>query len=100
VRDLEPGQSKTVTIPAANAYGERTSEAMQQFPRDAFPPEPEPELGWMVELQAEDGQRVPASVAEIGDDYIVLDFNHPLAGHDLTFEIELVSIGSEEEAAE
>jgi len=100
VRGLEPGETKTVTIPTDQAYGPRTEEAMQRFPRDAFPPEPEPEIGWMVELQSEEGQRVPAAVAEIGDDFVVLDFNHPLAGQDLTFEIELVSIEPEGEPAE
>jgi len=91
VRDLEVGQSKTVTIPAGEAYGEREPQALQQFPRNAFPAEPEPETGWMVELQTEEGQTVPATVAEVGDEMITLDFNHPLAGQDLTFEIELVS---------
>ncbi|HSK48510.1 MAG TPA: peptidylprolyl isomerase [Coriobacteriia bacterium] len=100
VRGLEPGESKTVTIPADQAYGPRTEEAFQRFPRDAFPPEPEPEIGWMVELQSEEGQRVPAAVSEVGDDFVVLDFNHPLAGQDLTFEIELVSIEPEGEPAE
>jgi peptidylprolyl isomerase len=90
VRDLEPGESKTVTIPAASAYGERTDEALQEFPKTAFPEEPE--VGWMVELQSEEGQRVPATVAEVGDELVVLDFNHPLAGQDLTFEIELLAV--------
>lgn len=95
VRSLEVGESKTVTIPADQAYGPRSDEAMREFPRDAFPPEPEPEVGWMVELQADDGQRLPATVVEVAEDRVVLDFNHPLAGENLTFEIELVSTGPE-----
>ena len=90
VRDLEVGESKQVTIPADQAYGQRTDEALQEFPRDAFPEEPE--VGWMVELQTDDGQRVPATVVEVGDEIVVLDFNHPLAGQNLTFDIELVSV--------
>lgn len=90
VRGLDLGESKTVTIPSAEAYGPRSEEAMQAFPRNAFPDEPE--IGWMVELESEDGQRVPAVVAEIAEDEVTLDFNHPLAGQDLTFEIELVAI--------
>ena len=62
------------------------------FPRDAFPPDASPEVGWAVELSAPDGQRVPATVAEVTDDSITLDFNHPLAGQDLTFEITLVEV--------
>ncbi len=95
VRDLEVGGSKTVTIPCEQAYGPRTDDAVQQFPRDSFPPEPEPEIGWMVELESEDGQRIPASVVEVAADHVMLDFNHPLSGEDLTFEIELVSMGPE-----
>lgn len=95
VRDLEVGDTKTVTIPADQAYGQRTDEAMQQFPRSSFPADVEPEIGWMVELESPDGDRVPATVAALADDHIVLDFNHPLAGQDLTFEIELVSVGPE-----
>lgn len=94
VRELEPGQTKTVTIPSGQAYGERSQEAMQQFPLEAFPEKPE--VGWMVELQADDGQRVPATVSEVGDEMVTLDFNHPLAGENLTFEIQLVSVGEAE----
>lgn len=96
VRGLEVGESKTVTIPAAQAYGEASDEATREFPLDAFPQTPE--VGWMVELEADDGQRLPATIVEVTEDHATLDFNHPLAGQDLTFEIELVSI--EPEAAE
>lgn len=92
VGDLEVGQSATVTIPAADAYGERSEEGLQEFPRDFFPPEAEPQVGWAVELAAPDGQRVPATVAVVTDETVTLDFNHPLAGEDLTFQITLVEI--------
>ena len=90
VADLEPGAKATVTIPACDAYGERIDEAMQVVPIDAFP-EP-PEEGWMVEVSAPDGQRMAATVTTVGTDTAVLDFNHPLAGQNLTFEIELVEV--------
>lgn len=91
VRDLDPGASATVTIPASEAYGERAEEAMQTFPLDFFGGQV-PEVGWAVELEDQNGQRVPATVAEVTSDSVVLDFNHPLAGSDLTFEITLVEI--------
>jgi len=91
VSDLEPGQSATVTIPATEAYGERADEAMQTFPLDFFGGQV-PEVGWAVELEDQNGQRVPATVDEVTEDSVVLDFNHPLAGSDLTFEITLVEI--------
>jgi len=92
VRPLEPGDKTTVTIPAAEAYGERQDEGLQAFPRDAFPPEPEPQVGWAVELAGPDGERIPAFVTDVTDEAVVLDFNHPLAGEDLTFELELVDV--------
>ena len=51
-----------------------------------------PEVGWAVELSGPDGQRVPATVAEVSEEFVTLDFNHPLAGQDLTFEITLVEV--------
>ena len=85
-----PANSVTVTIPAAEAYGDHDDEGLQQFPLDAFPSAPE--VGWAVELSGPEGQRVPAVVVEVGDESVTLDFNHPLAGQDLTFEIELVEV--------
>jgi len=92
VADLEVGDTATVNIAAADAYGERSDEGIQVFPRDAFPPDASPEVGWAVELSSPEGERVPATVAEVTDESITLDFNHPLAGKDLTFEITLVEI--------
>lgn len=92
VRELEPGDTVTVTIPAAEAYGERQDEGIQSFPKEAFPPDADPQIGWAVELSGPDGQRIPAIIADVNDDEIVLDFNHPLAGENLTFELELVEV--------
>jgi len=90
VDGLSVGDSVKVTIPCAQAYGERQDEAVQQVPRDMF--NEEPTEGWMVELAAPEGQRLAAMIAEVGSDTVTLDFNHPMAGKDLTFEIELVEL--------
>lgn len=87
---LEAGTKATVTIPAAQAYGEHDAGGLQTFPLSAFPSAPE--VGWAVELSGPDGERVPATIAEVNGDEVVLDFNHPLAGKDLTFDIELVEV--------
>jgi len=92
VSALEPGGKTTVTIPAVDAYGEHNPEGLQKFPLSAFPSPPE--IGWAVELGGPNGERVPATVAEIGEEDVTLDFNHPLSGKDLTFELELVEIVS------
>lgn len=91
VRGLDPGESTTVTIAACDAYGDRESDAVQTVPLSAFG-EDKPEAGWMVEMQAPDGRTLAATIESVGEDGCVLDFNHPLAGKDLTFEIELVEV--------
>jgi peptidylprolyl isomerase len=90
----EVGDSKTVTIPAENAYGERVEEAMQEVPLEAFPERPE--VGWVVELTTPEGQHVQAVVAAVDEMTATIDFNHPLAGENLTFEIELVEVVSKD----
>jgi peptidylprolyl isomerase len=90
VTELEVGNSTTVSIAAADAYGDRVDEAVQEVPLSAFPEAPEE--GMMVELQAPDGRRLAAVVNTVGEENVELDFNHPLAGKDLTFDIELVEI--------
>ena len=90
VSGLEPGESVTVTIPAADAYGDHDPQGVQPVPLDQFPSVPE--VGWAVERAGPDGQRIPAIITEVSDDLATLDFNHPLAGQDLTFEIELVEV--------
>jgi len=94
VCELESGGTKVVTIVAEEAYGERNDQAIQVFPLDFFGGQV-PQVGWAVELATEDGQRVPATVAEVTEESVALDFNHPLAGQDLTFEITLVEIVEE-----
>ncbi len=91
VAELAVGDSVTVTIPASEAYGVRFDEAVEKVPLGAFEGD-EPQVGWMIELQAPDGRKMAATVVEVGDEDVTLDFNHPLAGEDLTFELELVEI--------
>lgn len=94
VAGMELGDSKKVTIPVEDAYGDRSDDAMQEVPMSAFG-EDRPQAGWMVELAAPDGNRIAATVADVGDDTVKLDFNHPLAGENLTFELELVGVEQE-----
>ncbi|MDH4139090.1 MAG: peptidylprolyl isomerase [Coriobacteriia bacterium] len=91
IAELEVGGSATVTIPASQAYGQRFEEAVEEIPRSAFEGD-EPQVGWMVELRAPDGNRMSATVVDVAEENVTLDFNHPLAGEDLTFDLELVEI--------
>jgi peptidylprolyl isomerase len=91
VMSMTVGEQKTVTIPAEEAYGPRHDDAVQSVPRDIFPDEPDP--GEIVTLVAPDSSELMATVLEVAEDEVTLDFNHPLAGEPLTFELELMDIG-------
>lgn len=93
VTGMTVGQKKTVTIPADQAYGEPDPRAVQAIPRENIPAEIPLELGLMLQAQGPDGQPIPVTVVGITDDDVTLDANHRLAGKDLTFALELVSIG-------
>ena len=92
VLDMQVGDKKTVNIPVTEAYGERNDEMMVKVPRTDFPQDMTPEIGMELQMSDEQGHVFPVVVAEVHDDSVLLDANHPLAGQDLTFDIELVSI--------
>jgi len=87
------GESKTVNIPAADAYGPKLEEAMIDMPKDKLPEGMEPQVGMQLEASHADGRKQILEITEIKEDSVTLDANHPLAGKDLTFEIELVELG-------
>lgn len=89
---MAAGEKKTVQIPCAEAYGDRNPDACQAIPRAQVPGDIPLEIGTRLQLQTPQGQVMPVTVAEVTDEAVVLDANHPLAGEDLTFAIELVSI--------
>ncbi len=86
------GDKITVQIPVENAYGERNDDMMMEYPRSEFPAEMVPEIGMELQMSDNQGNIFPVVIAEVADEMVVLDANHPLAGEDLVFEIELVSI--------
>ena len=90
---MKIGDKKTINIPAAEGYGERTDEAIIPFPKTNVPADMKMEVGMQLMLSNEHGQPVQVVVAEIKDDVIMLDANHFLAGKELVFDIELVEIG-------
>jgi len=90
---MEIGESKRVTVAADEAYGARDPDRTHAVPRDQVPEHVPLDIGTRLQLQSPDGQTVAVTVAEVTDAQVVLDANHPLAGEDLTFEVELVEIG-------
>ena len=91
IAGMAVGQEKSITIPAAEAYGPRREELVLQVDRGQFPPNIEPEVGQQFQL-GEGDQMFVVTVKDVADDNVVLDANHPLAGEDLTFALELVEI--------
>lgn len=90
---MTTGDKKTVEIPCAEAYGDANPDAKQAIPRAQVPENIPLEIGTRLQLQTPQGQVMPVVVAEVTEEEVVLDANHPLAGKDLTFAIELVSVG-------
>ncbi len=86
------GDKKTINIAAADAYGERSEEAVIPFPKENVPADMKLEPGMQLTLSNQYGQPVPVVVLEVKEDVIMLDANHFLAGKELVFDIELVSI--------
>jgi peptidylprolyl isomerase len=88
---MKVGTSLTVTIPAEYAYGPYYDDRVFEVPRSQLPEDLEPQVGQILSYQDENGTW-NATVIEVSESMVTLDFNHPLAGKDLTFEIELVEI--------
>lgn len=92
VLGMAEGDSKTATIPTEEAYGHRRDELVLDVPKDNLPDGMEPEPGQQLRMETADGQSFMVRVTDVRDDGVQVDANHPLAGQNLTFDIELVSI--------
>lgn len=93
VDGMAVGDKKDVNIPAAEAYGDRQEQMVQEVPKSALPEGMEPQEGMQLQAQNQQGQEMQLTVTAIGEDSITVDGNHPLAGKALNFAIELVAIG-------
>lgn len=92
VLGMSIGQKKTINIPVEEAYGPVQDEMFMEFPIERFPADMKPEVGMSLNMSNGSGQAIPVVIAEVLDEVVVLDANHPLAGEDLTFDLELVEI--------
>ena len=89
---MNVGEKKTVNIPVDEAYGPKNEEMIIDFPKDRFPDDMVAEVGMPLTMSDGSGQNFRVIIKEVKETSVVLDANHPLAGEDLTFDLELVEI--------
>ncbi len=89
---MKPGESKTVRVPADKAYGPYRKELTIEVDRDKIPPNLKAKVGHPLRIRLADGKTAMVKVIELSESTITLDGNHPLAGQDLTFDIQLLEI--------
>lgn len=86
------GDKKTVKIPMEQAYGPHNAEMVMQVPKSQVPPDLKPEVGQKLQVGGAAGEVMMVEVIDVTDEFVILDANPPLAGKDLTFDLELVGI--------
>lgn len=89
---MSEGDSTKIDIPSDEAYGEVREDLVINVPKDQLPDDVEPKVGMQLQVNQQNGQPIPVRITEIKDEELILDANHPLAGKDLTFEIELLEV--------
>jgi len=92
VTGMSVGETKTINIPAAEAYGEANPEMIMEYPKAQFPADLTPEIGMQLAMHNGAGQQFNVAIIDIKEESVVLDANHPLAGKELIFDLELVAI--------
>ena len=92
VEGMEIGQSKTVNIPVEQAYGPHRPDGVFDVDRSELPPDMPLQIGMRLQSRHSSGRLIEVTVTEIDDEKVTMDANHPLAGKNLTFDIELVAI--------
>ena len=92
VQGMQVGETKSVDVPADQAYGQADPNGRQAVPRSQVPAHIPLEIGTRLQVQDPSGRTIPVTVVEVTEEQVVLDANHPLAGEDLIFEVELVEI--------
>ncbi|MEQ8789673.1 MAG: peptidylprolyl isomerase [Pirellulaceae bacterium] len=92
VRGMSPGEQTTAEVPADDAYGQRRDDMVLSVDRTEMPDGLQPEVGQQLQVTQPNGRAIPVRIVEVSDDAVKLDANHPLAGKDLTFDLQLVEI--------
>lgn len=96
VLKMEAGEKKTFTISQYDAYGEYLDDLTETVPVESVPLKGI-EIGMRIWMTGDDGNKFPVKIIDITSDEVTFDLNHPLAGHDLTYEVEILSVEEPEE---
>ena len=91
VAEMKIDETRSVTIPSAEAYGDVNEDMVGEIPRTNLPEDIEPEVGMVLSMQSPDGE-MPVRVVAVDEENLTLDANHPLAGQNLTFELTLIEV--------
>lgn len=89
---LLPGRRQTLTLMPGQAFGARREDAVTWMDRAAFPADITPQPGLIISFTDDQGEEIPGAVLEINDDQVKMDFNHPLAGREIIFEVEILEV--------
>ena len=89
---LKPGDIQRLKLDPEQAYGLRDPQKVHRLPRDRFAAELQPEPGLIIGFATPDGQEIPGAVLSVSDAEVEVDFNHPLAGHVITFDVEIIDV--------
>ena len=92
IMGMNAGEKKSFQVSPEKGYGHENPKGIQQAPRDKLPADLKPEVGMPLHATMPDGQVIPARIIEIKESIIVLNFNHPLAGKTLNFEVEVIDV--------
>ena len=92
VEGMSEGDEKRFDVSPEEGYGTVNPDAVREVSRELLPKDVEPAVGMMLGAQAEDGRQLHARISEVRKDTVLLDFNHPLAGKTLTFNVKIVTI--------
>lgn len=92
IMGMKAGENKSFQVSPEKGYGQENPKGIQEVPRDKLPADMNPEVGMTLHATMPDGQAIPARITEIREDTIILNFNHPLAGKTLNFEVEVVDV--------
>lgn len=92
VKGMTPGESKTVTLPPEEAFGPHREDRIFEIQRSELPDDIEANVGQPLEVRFQDGRSARVMISDVQEETVKLDGNHPLAGQELTFDIELVEV--------